>query len=82
MHGLSAPSRQSWSQVRKSYILRVPEDLHAKQGPFNISINGLKDGRETQLITFLQALKLEGIFAMSEAQIKMGSKLDELQRWP
>lgn len=68
--------------MRDSYIPRDPEDLRAKPGPFTISINGLKDGREPQLITFLQALKLEGIFATSEAQIKMGSRLDELQRWP
>lgn len=58
-----------------------PEDLHAKPGPFNVFINGLKDGIETRLIRFLDDRKLEGILATLEDKIKMQSKLDELQRW-
>lgn len=57
-----------------------PEDLCANPGPFNIFINDLKDGNETQLIRSLHATKLEGILATLEARIKMQSKLDELLR--
>lgn len=57
-----------------------PEDLHANPRPFNIFINDLKDGIETQLIRSLHDTKLEGILAPLEDKIKMQSKLDELQR--
>lgn len=59
----------------------IPEGLRANPGPFNISINDLKDGIETQLIRSLHDRKLEGILATLEAKIKIQSKLDELQRW-
>lgn len=55
-----------------------PEDLRANPGPFNIFINDLKDGIETQLIRSRRDTKLEGILATLEDKIKIQSKLDEL----
>ena len=55
-----------------------PEDLRANPGPFNIFINDLKDGIETQLIRSLRDMELEGILATLEDKNKIQSKLDEL----